>query len=50
MTSPILETVVDVARRERKRAVRNSDYAWAIVTALVETWATDAMSQTRERS
>ena len=45
MGSPVLETIVEVAQRERKNAVREGDYGWAIVSAIVESWAASAAQQ-----
>jgi hypothetical protein len=42
MTNPVLDTLAEIAQRERKAAVRDGDYGWAIVTAIVESWATNA--------
>jgi len=42
MPNPVLEAIVDIAQRERKSAVREGDYGWAIVSAIVESWATSA--------
>ena len=42
MPNPVLETIVEIAQRERKTAVREGDYGWAIVSAIVESWAASA--------
>ena len=42
MSNAFLETLAEITQRERKVAVREGDYAWAIVSAIVESWATDA--------
>jgi len=42
MTNPVLDTLAEIARSERKAAVRSGDYGWAIVTAIVESWAANA--------
>lgn len=42
MANPVLETIVAIAQRERKAAVREGDYGWALVSAIVESWATGA--------
>jgi hypothetical protein len=42
MVNPVLDTIVEIAQRERKTAVRDGDYGWAIVTAIVESWAANA--------
>jgi hypothetical protein len=39
MTNTILETVAEIANAERKRALREGDYGWALVAAAVENWA-----------
>jgi len=42
MPNPVLETIVEIAQRERKTAVREGEYGWAIVSAIVESWAASA--------
>lgn len=42
MSNAILETLVEIAQRERKAAVCDRDYAWAFVSAVVESWAISA--------
>ncbi|MGH9917408.1 MAG: hypothetical protein ACRD6W_00835 [Nitrososphaerales archaeon] len=42
MSNPVLDTLAEIAQRERKEAVRAGDYGWAIVTAIVEFWVTNA--------
>ncbi|MGA8536720.1 MAG: hypothetical protein WB789_04925 [Thermoplasmata archaeon] len=39
MTNPILETIAEIAKAERKTAVKEGDYVWAVFVALVEDWA-----------
>lgn len=39
MANPILQTVAEVANRERKKAIRRGDDVAAVVAALVQTWA-----------
>ncbi len=39
MTNPILETIAEIAKAERKTAVREGDYGWAVLAAFVEKWA-----------
>ena len=46
MTNPVLDTLAEIARNERKAAVRDGDYGWAIFTAIVESWATNASQAT----
>jgi hypothetical protein len=45
MTNPVLNTIVEIAQRERKSAVYEGDYGWAIVSAIVESWASSASQQ-----
>lgn len=45
MANPVLDTIVEIAQRERKSAVREGDYGWAIVSAIVESWAATASQQ-----
>jgi hypothetical protein len=42
MSNPLLETIAEIAKVERKNAVKEGDYGWAVVAALVESWAQDA--------
>ena len=39
MTNPILEAIAEIAQKERKNAVKDGDYGWAVFSALVEAWA-----------
>jgi hypothetical protein len=39
MTNPILEAIAEIAKAERKTAVKEGDYGWAVLAALVEDWA-----------
>jgi hypothetical protein len=39
MTNPILETIAEIAMAERKTAVKEGDYGWAVLASLVEDWA-----------
>lgn len=39
MTSPVFETVAQIADRERKKAIRLRDDTAAVVAALVQAWA-----------
>jgi hypothetical protein len=42
MPNPVLETIAEIAKAERKNAVKEGDYGWAVVAALVESWAQNA--------
>lgn len=42
MANPVLETLADVAKRERRQAVRKGEYAWAFLSAVIEACATNA--------
>jgi hypothetical protein len=39
MTNPVLEAIAEIAKAERKTAVEDGDYGWAILAAVVESWA-----------
>jgi hypothetical protein len=39
MLNPLLEAIAEIAKAERKSAVKERDYGWAIAAALVESWA-----------
>lgn len=45
MANPVLETLAEIAQRERKSAVREGDYGWALLSAIVESWATNAAQE-----
>lgn len=49
MTNPVLETIADIAKAERKSAVKDKDYGWAVVAALVEHWAETAAREGGQR-
>lgn len=36
ITNPLAEVVAEIAERERKMAVREGDYVWALICAIVE--------------
>ena len=38
MNNPILEAIAEIAQKERKSAVKDGDYGWAVLSALVEAW------------
>jgi hypothetical protein len=42
MANPLLSTLAEIARREGKIAVREGDYPRAILSAIVESWASQA--------
>lgn len=46
MADPVLVTLADVAKRERQQAVRDGDYAWAFLSAVIESLATKAARET----
>lgn len=39
MSSPVWETIAEIARAERKNALKGGDYPRALVAALLEGWA-----------
>jgi hypothetical protein len=39
MTNAILETIAEIAKAERKSAIKEGEYGWAVLAALVEDWA-----------
>jgi len=39
MSNPVLETIAEIAKTERRSALKERDYSWAVVAALVESWA-----------
>jgi hypothetical protein len=41
---PLLQTVAQIAEHERKAAVMEGDYVWAIICAIVEGHALRALS------
>lgn len=47
--NPVLETIAEIAKAERKDAVVEGDYGRAVLAALVESWARAADRQGRQR-
>ena len=39
MTSPVLEAIAEIAKVERTKAIKEGEYGWAVLAALVENWA-----------
>jgi hypothetical protein len=39
MTNPILETIAEIAMTERRTAIKDGEYGWAVLAAIVEDWA-----------
>ena len=39
MGNQLLEAIAQIANRERRLAIREGDYGWAVLCAIAESWA-----------